>query len=53
MKKTFMICGIAYTVICTGMGIWMICKPEAYGKWTAKFFEGFVGILEGKEKAND
>lgn len=50
MKKTFIICGLAYTIMCLGVGTWMIVKPEAYGMWIGKMMSGLTKVLEGGDK---
>ena len=50
MKKALMITGMVYMVMCVGVGAYMMFKPEAYGKYTAKFLTGFTNALEGTKE---
>ncbi len=47
MKKALIITGTVYMAMMVGAGAFMLFKPEAYGKYTAKFLTGFTNALEG------
>lgn len=49
MKKTILILGTVYTIVCTGFGIWGLTHPEQYGMWTGKMMNGMIKALEAKE----
>lgn len=49
MKKTLLILGVTYTAVCLGMGIWMICNPEGYGKWIGKYMNGMLSVMTKEE----
>ena len=49
MKKAMVLMGIAYTVGCLGMSIWMVARPEAYGRWVGKVLDGMTSIFEKEE----
>lgn len=49
MKRALMMMGIAYTGLCVGVSIWMIAKPEAYGRWVSRMLNGMTSIFEKEE----
>lgn len=50
MKKALMITGVVYMAMCVGVGAFMMFKPEAYGRYCAKFLNGFANTLEGTKE---
>ena len=50
MKKAFIITGTVYMAMMVGAGIFVLFKPEAYGKYTAKFLTGFANAFEGTKE---
>ena len=46
MKKTLVICGVVYTIAYVALCGIMVFKPEAYGKWIGKMFNGMTKVLE-------
>ena len=46
MKKAMLILGVTYTAVCLGMGIWMIVRPEDYGKWMGKYMNGMLSVFD-------
>lgn len=49
MKRALVMMGIAYTGICVGACIWMIAKPESYGKWMSRMINGMTSVFEEEE----
>ena len=49
MKKAMVLMGIAYTGVCLGMSIWMVARPEAYGRWVSRMLNGMTSIFEKEE----
>lgn len=46
MKKTLVICGVVYTIAYVALCGVMVFKPETYGKWIGKMFNGMTKALE-------
>lgn len=49
MKRTLLIFGTVYMVVCTGFAIWGFTHPEQYGMWTGKMINGIAKAFEAEE----